>query len=54
MGKGDNRRPSTVSREEENLRWLLYEKKITFAEYERKRKKLIAKGLWGPTGKLRY
>lgn len=47
MGKGSNRRPQQVTREEEHLRWLLFQKKITFEQYECKRKKLIQRGLWG-------
>jgi hypothetical protein len=39
--------PKQVSQQEEQLRWLLYQKKITFAQYEIKRKKLIEQNLWG-------
>ena len=53
MGKGDSKRPQQVTREEENLRWLLFQKKITFEQYERKQKKLIEQDLWGQR-KLRF
>jgi len=41
VGKGSGRRPSLISRKREDLQWLLSEKKISFKEYERRRKKLI-------------
>ncbi|MCP5019617.1 MAG: hypothetical protein GY938_30690 [Ketobacter sp.] len=44
MGKGDTRRPTLISREHEDLQWALAEKRITFAEYERKLKALKRKG----------
>jgi len=47
MGKGSGRRPTQVTRETENLNWLLAQKKITFKEYERRRKELVKKGKWG-------
>ena len=40
MGKGDKRRPSSISRAEYDLKWALAEKKVSFAEYERKLKAL--------------
>jgi len=43
-GKGDKPRPSAISREEEELRWLLYQKKITLKEYEKRYKKLKRQG----------
>ena len=43
-GKGDKPRPSAISREEEDLRWLLFEKKIDFKEYEKRYKKLKREG----------
>jgi len=36
--------PSAISRAEEDLRWLLYQKKITFKEYEKRYKKLKREG----------
>ena len=44
MGKGDKTRPCQTSREEYNLRWNLYEKRITFDEYEKQYKELIIEG----------
>lgn len=46
-GKGSDRRPTQVTRETENLRWLLAERKITFAEYKRRKKELIKENKWG-------
>ena len=43
-GKGDRPRPSAISWEEENLRWLLFQKKITFKEFEKRFKKLKRQG----------
>jgi len=40
MGKGSKRRPCLTSREEEELRWALFEKRITFEEYERRMKRI--------------
>lgn len=51
--KGSWRRPSFISREQEDLNYLLAMKKINFETYKRKRKKLINRGLWGVTRKLR-
>ena len=53
MGKGSNRRPQQVTREEENLRWLLFQKKITFKQYAERRRNLVEQGLWGQR-KLRF
>ncbi len=36
MGKGSQRRPAEVTREEETLRWKLAIRKITFKEFEKK------------------
>ena len=41
MGKGSKRRPTLVSKQEENIRWKLKEGKITFKEFERKMKLLL-------------
>lgn len=46
-GKGSDRRPTQITRETDDLNWLLAEKKITFTEYERRRKKLIKESKWG-------
>lgn len=54
MGKGSKKRPSQVSRQEEELRWKLATGRITFKEFTRKRKELIKQGKWGPTKKLRF
>ena len=43
MGKGSHRRPTLVSRAEEDIRYLLAQKRITFEEYEKKMK-LLSKG----------
>ena len=43
-GKGDKPRPSAISREEEELRWLLLQKKIDFKEYEKRHKVLKKQG----------
>lgn len=34
MGKGDERRERRIGKEEEDLRWKLFEGKITLTEYE--------------------
>ncbi len=39
-GKGQTRRPCLTSRKEEDLRYRLATGKITFAEFERKMKKI--------------
>jgi len=44
MGKGSARRPNCTTPEEEQLRWALYYKKITFEEFEQKYKKLLKAG----------
>lgn len=44
MGKGCTRRPPQISYEEEHLNWLLFQRKITFKEYEKRHKKLEAEG----------
>lgn len=40
MSKGSKRRPTLISREEENIRWQLATGLITFKEFERKYKEL--------------
>jgi hypothetical protein len=47
MGKGSGRRPTQVTREQNDLNWLLAFKKITFAEYTKRRAELIKRGKWG-------
>jgi hypothetical protein len=47
MGKGSKRRPTQVTREQNDLNWLLALKKITFAEYTNRRTELIKRGKWG-------
>ena len=44
MGKGSARRPSSTTREEEQLRWKLAEGRITFDEFERRYKELLRAG----------
>ncbi|MFX1452434.1 MAG: hypothetical protein ACFFCM_16460 [Promethearchaeota archaeon] len=44
MGKGSRKRPSAITREEEDLRYALYYKKITFEQFERKYKELMKAG----------
>jgi len=44
MGKGSTRRPSSITREEENLRWKLAFGHITFEQFERKYKELLKAG----------
>lgn len=45
MGKGSGRRPTTISPEEERIRWLLAYGRISFAEFEKKYKVLRKRGL---------
>lgn len=45
MGKGSTRRPAQVSRELEELRWMLAMKYITFDKYKRGLQKLKRKSL---------
>jgi len=44
MSKGDARRPKQISPEEENIRWLLAEGRITFDEFERRFNQLLQHG----------
>jgi uncharacterized membrane protein len=44
-GKGSTRRPSRISREEENLRWMLATGRIKFAQYEKRMRELRKLGL---------
>jgi len=44
MGKGCKKRPCLISRAEEDLNWALAYGKITFKEWEKKRKKLQQEG----------
>jgi len=44
-GKGSNRRPSQISKEEERIRWKLAFGEITFDEFERQYKELKKRGL---------
>ena len=44
IGKGHDKRPPQISYEEEQLRWLLFEKKITFKQFERRYKQLEKEG----------
>ncbi len=43
-GKTDKRRPRQITKEEENLRWLLADGIISFKEFERRYKILKASG----------
>ena len=44
MGKGSGRRPCLTSSDEEELRYKLAQKRITFNEYEKRMKKLRKEG----------
>lgn len=44
MGKGSKPRPTQISRQHENIRWALYQGKITFKQFEVKYKKLRKEG----------
>lgn len=44
MGKGDKRRPRSISREEEELRYAYAYSKMTFKEFERRYKQLVKEG----------
>jgi hypothetical protein len=46
MSKGSKRRPTLVSREQEDLQWALALGEITFKQYEERRKQLIREGKW--------
>lgn len=43
MGKGSKRRPSSISKAEEKLRWRYAEGGMSFAEFARKLKRIKAK-----------
>jgi len=47
MGKGSNRRPTLVTREQEDLNYKLALGHITFEQWEKERAKLIKEGKWG-------
>jgi len=51
-GKGDERRPSQIGREEEELNWLLYEKKISSQEWRRRYKELQRQGKITRSGRV--
>lgn len=44
MGKGSTRRPTQISREEEDLRWAYFQGAISFEEFERRHKQLVTEG----------
>ena len=44
MGKGDKRRPRSISPEEERLRYALAFGRITFKQFERKYNQLLKEG----------
>lgn len=47
MGKGDSRRPSRISKEEENIRFALALGKISFKTFEKRYKELKKQGkIW--------
>lgn len=52
MGKGDTRRPSQIGREEEQLNWALALKKITFATWKKRWKKLLQEGKITRSGRI--
>jgi len=43
-GKGDQRRPSQIGREEEDLRWALASGHITFCQFEKRYNQLLKEG----------
>lgn len=45
MGKGSKRRPTLISREEEELNWKLALGYITSGTWKRKRRELMKRGL---------
>lgn len=51
-GKTSKRRPLQTSREENNLRWALYQGRIKFTEFERKYKELLKQGKIVRNGKV--
>ena len=51
MSKGSERRPRQITRQEEQLRWQLATKRITFAQFERKYKQLYKQGLIRRSGR---
>ena len=52
MGKGSRPRPRSITREEEDLRWLLAKRHITYATYGRRYAKLKRQGLIRRGGKV--
>ncbi len=52
MGKGDKRRPSSISRQEEAIRWLLATGKITFLDYERRYEQIKGEGKITKNGRV--
>jgi len=51
MSKGSKRRPSGITRQEEDLRYALAFGKITFKQFEQKYKELKKRGLIKRDGK---
>ena len=47
IGKGSNRRPTLITREQENLNYKLAFGHITFEEYAKRKKQLEKEGKWG-------
>lgn len=45
MGKGDTRRPTTISQAEERIRWKLAYGQMTFKQFEKRVKELKKRGL---------
>ncbi len=52
MSKGSKRRPSSITREEESLRWQLAFGKITFQQFEKKYKELLKEGKIKRNGRI--
>ena len=52
MGKGSKRRPSAVTREEEELRWSLFQGEITMIQFDASYEKLKRKGLIRRNGRI--
>ena len=51
-GKGSRRRPSQITRQEEELRWQIFNKKISMATFTRRYNKLKKAGLVTRSGKV--
>ncbi len=52
MGKGSRPRPRSITSEEEDLRWLLAEKRVSFDTYSRRYNELKRLGLIQRSGRV--